>query len=52
MLKPIIVSPTNSKCIILWGDDENKEHTLEKGLNCQGSVIKFDKFHRKTINVA
>lgn len=43
MLTPIIVKPTNSKNIILWGDDENKEHILEKAKNCQGTVIAFDK---------
>ena len=43
MLKPIKVHPVNSASIILWGDDGNKEHTLIKAKNCEGSVISFDK---------
>ena len=43
MIKSIKVHPVESTSIILWGDDENKEHTLIKGKNCEGSVILFDK---------
>ena len=43
MIKPIKVHPVKSDSIILWGDDGNKEHTLIKARNCEGSVISFDK---------
>ena len=43
MIKPIKVHPVKSASIILWGDDGNKEHTLIKAKNCEGSVILFDK---------
>lgn len=43
MIKPIKVHPVRSESIILWGDDENKDHTLVKGRNCEGSLIGFDK---------
>ena len=43
MIKPIKVHPVKSTSIILWGDDGNKEHTLIKAKNCEGSVISFDK---------
>ena len=42
-MKPVKVHPIRSESIILWGDDGNKEHTLVKGKNCEGSVICFDK---------
>ena len=42
-MKTIITKPIESKPIIVWGDDENKEHILDKGENCQGTVIYFDK---------
>lgn len=43
MIKPIKVHPVKSTSIILWGDDENKEHRLIKAKNCEGSVISFNK---------
>ena len=43
MIQPIKVHPVISTSIILWGDDENKEHTLIKAKNCVGSIISFDK---------
>ena len=42
-MKAVKVHPKISANIILWGDDGNKEHTLIKGKNCEGSVIGFDK---------
>lgn len=42
-MKPIKAKPIISTSVILWGDDENKVHELEKGKNCEGSVIGFDK---------
>lgn len=43
MKKPIKVHPVESASIILWGDDGNREHTLVKAKNCEGSIISFDK---------
>lgn len=42
-MKPIKAKPIISETVILWGDDGNREHTLIKGDNCQGSCIGFDK---------
>ena len=43
MIKPIKAHPVRSASVILWGDDGNKELTLIKAKNCEGSVITFDK---------
>ena len=42
-MKPVKVHPKVSATIILWGNDENSNHTLVKGKNCEASVISFDK---------
>ena len=42
-MKPVKVHPRISTSIILWGDDRNMSLILEKGENCEGSVISFDK---------
>lgn len=42
-MTPIKVHPVRSYTITLWGDDGNMEHELTKGLNCEGSLIGFDK---------
>lgn len=39
----IKAKPVMSDTIILWGDDRNAADTLFKGINCEGSVIGFDK---------
>lgn len=43
LTKPIKVHPVISTTVILWGDDENKDSTLIKARNCEGSIIGFDK---------
>ena len=42
-MNTIKAHPVISDLVILWGDDENKEHQLIKNRNCEGSVIGFDK---------
>lgn len=48
-MKKVRVHPQKSTSIILWGDDDNTDRTLIKGVNCEGSVIGFDKRQIRTV---
>ena len=39
----IKAKPIRSATIVLWGNDRDEGRCLEKGANCEGSLISFDK---------